>query len=339
MEYFVSFCIPEYNNSDAAYQLVTQLLENPDRRFQVVISDNASVDDTVERLKTIGDSRLKICRNPVNLGAKPNWCNALEQGDGEWLYLVMGRDKLDACKIGRLIDMLSLCGKKNIGCAVDRQTPGGIRFMNLYESVEYLLRFGEHPTGAIFLREAFLDTKGRKKYFRLAFTYPEVYIKRDILAMGYDGAIISANVYTGEVNIDKTKVKSQYEENKEILYWYPQRQTEQFIHIIRMIEYDNKFSFNRKQYDSLYLANWKQLTSRVSLGWKNHNEDPVWTAHYNRICREISTSEMLRNIISAYKAVMCFCRKEKWEMRFKRRMLMLYETCSMLIRIGLRKYP
>ncbi len=326
MGYKLSFCIPEYNNSDAAYKLATQLLSNPDDRFQVVISDNASSDDTIERLKTIKDGRLKLCMNQTNVGAKLNWCRALEHGDGEWLYLVMGRDKLDADNIGKLIEMLDYCSDKNVGCVADRRITGRICIFNLYDSVQYFLKCGEHPTGAIFKREAFFNIRCRENYFQLAFAYPETYIKREILCSGKAGAIVSSNVYTGKVNIDKTKVVSLFEPNKSILYWYPQRQTEQFIHELKMTEYDHKFHFNRSEYDALFLNNWRRLLNKVSYGWKHHNEDKVWTAHYGKECRTVGKKEMLCNILSAHKTVTHFYSRQNWKMSFRRHLQMMYIT-------------
>lgn len=337
MKYELSFCIPEYNNADAAYKLVTQLLANKDERFQVVVMDNASTDDTFERLQTIKDSRLKLCRNQTNLGAKPNWCRALEYGDGEWLYLVMGRDRLNAGNIGKLIEILDYCREKNIGCIADRKLPNRMRIFELYDSVKYFLKFGEHPTGAIFKREAFRSIDHRKRYFELAFAYPEIYIKREILCSGYVGAIVNSNVYTGKVNIDKTKVVSHFEENKNVLYWYPQRHTEQFIHVLKMTEYDHKFCFDYSEYDVLFLNNWKNLMYNVSINWKRNNEGEEWTAHYGKECRTVRKKEMLRNILSAYKTVNLFCRRQNWKMSLKRHLQMLYSTLKMLVYISFKK--
>lgn len=337
MKYKLSFCIPEYNNSDAAYKLVTQLLVNTDDRFQVVVLDDASTDDTFERLMTIKDDRLKLCRNQTNFGAKLTWCRALELGDGEWLYLVMGRDKLDGDNIGKLIKMLDDCCKKNVGCVADRKLPERIHIKNLYDSVQYFLTFGEHPTGAIFKREAFLGIINREKYFQLAFAYPEIYIKRDILCGGYVGAIVNSSVYTGKVNIDKSKITSCFEKNKEVQYWYPQRQTEQFIHVLKMTEYDHKFRFDHSEYDALYLKNWRLLMKKVSFGWKGFNEDKIWTAHYGKECRAVGKKEMLGNVLSAYKTVHRFYQNHNWNMSFKRHLQMLCAMLKMIIRIIVSK--
>lgn len=45
----VSFCIPVYNNAEAAQKIVKGLLVSDDPRFEVVINDNASTDETHRR--------------------------------------------------------------------------------------------------------------------------------------------------------------------------------------------------------------------------------------------------------------------------------------------------
>ncbi|MBQ9575034.1 MAG: glycosyltransferase, partial [Synergistaceae bacterium] len=40
----VSFCIPVYNNAEAAVKIVNSLLSSSDMRFEVVVSDDASTD-------------------------------------------------------------------------------------------------------------------------------------------------------------------------------------------------------------------------------------------------------------------------------------------------------
>lgn len=300
--YKLSFCIPVYNFEEAANKLVTDLLDNKSDRFQVVISDNASTDGTVSRLKRIRDPRLKLCVNTENIGAKLNWCQVLEQGDGEWLYLVMGRDSLNARKINELLAFLDELAGERVGCITDRKTYGKKVILNQYESVTLFLKAGEHPTGAIFNKDAFWAIKDRKKYFMMAFTYPEIYLMRDIL-VNYYGAVSNVGLYTGKVNIDKRKVKSNYERDKKVLYYYPSKRTEQFIHVIKMVEFDRRFSFSNAEFDDFFILRYKELLILVTDAWKKNNKDVKWTAHYNREKREVTKWEQIWNVAAAWRAV------------------------------------
>lgn len=300
--YKLSFCIPQYNNADAAYRLVIQLLENKNQQFQVVISDDASTDDTIKRLQTIKDSRLKVCVNRNNVGAKLNWCNALDQGDGKWLYLVMGRDQLNAQKIDQLIELLDNIENKNVGCVADRYVEDRVKILHQFDGIDYFIKAGEHPTGTIFNRKAFREISDRKKYFMLAFAYPEIYIKRDILCK-YSGAIINSKVFTGKVNINKRKVKSCFEKNKDILYYYPQKRVEQFIHVINMVELEHKFQLCEEDYEKFFCHRWDELMHMVTINWKKCNEDSEWVEHYNKEKRQVGKCEMMLNILASYKAV------------------------------------
>ena len=119
MNYIVSFCTPVFNSSAATYQYVKKMLSNPNPGFQLVISDDASEDDVLDRLKTIQDTRLKIVAHKERVGAERNWHQALDAGDGEYLYFVIARDKLNPRKIDELIQILSEAKEQNISLLKD----------------------------------------------------------------------------------------------------------------------------------------------------------------------------------------------------------------------------
>ncbi|MBQ4468896.1 MAG: glycosyltransferase family 2 protein [Synergistaceae bacterium] len=110
----VSFCIPVYNNAEAAVKIVQGLLVSDNQDFEVVVSDDASKDNAQELLSQIHDPRFKYYRNEKNLGAHQNWLHSLELGHGEWLYLVMARDQIHGENIDRLIKILKYAHENNI---------------------------------------------------------------------------------------------------------------------------------------------------------------------------------------------------------------------------------
>ena len=116
----VSFCIPVYNNAEAAVKIVQGLLVSDNQDFEVIVSDDASKDNAQELLSQIHDPRFKYYRNEKNLGAHQNWLHSLELGHGEWLYLVMDRDKLHNECIGELIALLRIARENGVLCAKDR---------------------------------------------------------------------------------------------------------------------------------------------------------------------------------------------------------------------------
>lgn len=90
----LSFCIPTYNRSAIIYECVTHILQHPSNEFEVVVSDNASSDDTIERLSTIKDPRLRVSRNPENLGLIANTGIAVNMSRGKYALTLTDEDRI-----------------------------------------------------------------------------------------------------------------------------------------------------------------------------------------------------------------------------------------------------
>lgn len=68
----LSFCIPTYNRAQRVYKCVNHILQYPGDDIEVVVSNNASTDDTLAVLSTIKDPRLSVYSNDENIYGK-NW--------------------------------------------------------------------------------------------------------------------------------------------------------------------------------------------------------------------------------------------------------------------------
>ena len=110
----VSFCIPIYNKAEVAEKIAEGILVSEDRRFEVVMRDNASTDNTQQLLTQIHDSRFRYVRGQKGITPLMNWLKALELGRGEWLFLVMGRDRTNGEYISNLIELLGRAEKNGI---------------------------------------------------------------------------------------------------------------------------------------------------------------------------------------------------------------------------------
>lgn len=300
MTYKVSFCIPVYNNAKGVSKLVKALLNNDCREVQVVVVDNASNDDIVEKMARIDDDRLKFVVNDSNVGAKMNWYHALEAGDGEWLYLVMGRDMLEGKYIKRLLGLLGKVDER-IGYLFDRNKDMFplLYSENTFTGIEAVIEFIDmlHPTGSIFRRKAYKGIKNRKAYFEKEHPYPENYIKRDIFLKN-DAAYIDAKLYCGKTNVREPK--SHFEKTK-IPYYYPQKRLEQFVTDIHMIEFSGKCDYTKKENNRFFIKRWRSLLYIVSIEWKNSLEATDFTDHYNTKKRCVRKVEMIGNILMTYK--------------------------------------
>jgi glycosyltransferase involved in cell wall biosynthesis len=92
----VSIIIPTYNRANYLCQSVESALAQDYDDFEVIVSDNASSDNTPERIgKYSGNRKLKYFRNDRNLGMVPNWRKALyEYANGDWTLVLDDDDYL-----------------------------------------------------------------------------------------------------------------------------------------------------------------------------------------------------------------------------------------------------
>ena len=299
-EYRLSFCIPEYNNSDVAYMLVTQLLSCTNTEFQVVVSDDCSIDDTVARLKRIDDSRLKIVVNKERMGAKKNWLNALKSGDGEYLYLVMGRDYLNVRKIDNLIRILKKCSDEELGLMMDRREKLDVCIYKGIEAAKIFL-FPDHPTGMIVRRETFFKITDIDEYFFKDFSYPETYVKRDILIKYGKAAILNSGVFVNKVNINYSLKKSEFEHDCKDKFFYPSKRIMEFNEFIEMVK---EWSIIEGElFNEFFVEKFKFLLEEVTGIFREYCEDYETSAHYGLKKRFVQEKEIIDNIDSVYEAV------------------------------------
>jgi len=88
-----SILIPVYNGASVIGDTLRSLLSQSFQNFEIIVQDDASSDDTVGVVKSIGDARIKIFRNVENLGYSKNLESLRKKGDGEVVYL-MGQDDI-----------------------------------------------------------------------------------------------------------------------------------------------------------------------------------------------------------------------------------------------------
>lgn len=90
----VSVVIATYNRAALVRRAVESVLAQTEGRFEVVVSDDCSPDNTVEALNSLADPRVHVQRQPANVGVWKNWTAALHRarggfviflGDDDWL--------------------------------------------------------------------------------------------------------------------------------------------------------------------------------------------------------------------------------------------------------------
>ena len=87
----VSVLLPVFQTEQYIGEAIESVLNQTFTDWELVISDNASTDRTVDVVKRYEDSRIRLVRQPRNLGMVANWAWVAREGRGE-LGCVLGAD-------------------------------------------------------------------------------------------------------------------------------------------------------------------------------------------------------------------------------------------------------
>ena len=83
----VSICMATYNGQKDIEKQLRSILPQLDKNDEVIISDDGSTDNTVQILKSLNDSRIKIFHNGSRKGPVGNFENALRESSGQIIFL------------------------------------------------------------------------------------------------------------------------------------------------------------------------------------------------------------------------------------------------------------
>lgn len=83
---FFSIVIPTYNRADLLKATIAIILEQTFHDFEIIISNNASTDNTKKIVKSFKDPRIKYFENKKNLGAEPNMKKAISYARGNYIF-------------------------------------------------------------------------------------------------------------------------------------------------------------------------------------------------------------------------------------------------------------
>ncbi len=85
----VSIGIPVYNGGKYLEETLDSILNQTFTDFEVIVSDNASTDNTREIVEAYAakDPRVRYYRNAENIGAAPNYNRTFELSRGKYFRL------------------------------------------------------------------------------------------------------------------------------------------------------------------------------------------------------------------------------------------------------------
>ena len=189
----LSICIPTYRRRRELETCVESILASArlgDSRIDLVVSDNASPDDTSDYLSALREREpdIRVFRQVENIGAERNIYALAELAQGEWIWLLGDDDRLEPEAIETVLKMLecappalvlnySVWSADFARCI--KRARFGERLGNFYETSDDLMRTFGVETGycsALVVRRDHFLSVDRARYevfspFGFAFLY------------------------------------------------------------------------------------------------------------------------------------------------------------------------
>lgn len=103
---FITIAIPTFNRAALLKGCVAAALSQTYRHFEVVVSNNASPDDTRNVLSRFSDARLRVINQDTNIGMHPNWNACLANAKGEYIVFLSDDDRIAARMLERCAHLI-----------------------------------------------------------------------------------------------------------------------------------------------------------------------------------------------------------------------------------------
>lgn len=104
-----SVCVPNFNYGRYLGETLGSVLSQDERSVEVLVSDNASTDESVEVVRNIGDPRVKLSVNRWNVGFAGNLDKAAKGAAGDFMIMLSSDDVMEPGALAayrRLIEAL-----------------------------------------------------------------------------------------------------------------------------------------------------------------------------------------------------------------------------------------
>jgi glycosyltransferase involved in cell wall biosynthesis len=90
----ITIAIPTFNRAALLKGCVAAALAQSYPHFEIVVSNNASPDDTEKVLAEFDDARLRVINQSANIGLLPNWNACLAGAKGDYILFVADDDRI-----------------------------------------------------------------------------------------------------------------------------------------------------------------------------------------------------------------------------------------------------
>ena len=298
----LSFCIPTYNRAATVCALVQRVLQCPASDIEVVVLDNGSTDDTLERLAANTDPRLSVHSNGGNRGVLFNILNVVLKGHGTYSALLLDKDSVDPALIEPFKQFLlreqPACGYSeyhgSAGQAPDVAAGG----------VPALLRVGytgHHPTGYFFRTDLLheLDIARRFSDYDHVGHFPFDFVLAECSLRG-SSAVYHPPLFAPESLLSAAATKS-FGTNaaKEDAFFSPKGRLKMAINFSGHIR---SLPIPAEVKRRLILDRLAQGLFAATLGYRNLLNNESICSHYHIATQRIGVLEMVRTGLEFYRS-------------------------------------
>jgi glycosyltransferase involved in cell wall biosynthesis len=102
----VTIAVPTFNRAPLLRECVTSALAQTYGNFEVLVSDNASTDETRDVLSQFTDGRLRVLRQKNNIGLLPNWNACLAGAKGDYIIFLADDDRISPWLLQRCVEII-----------------------------------------------------------------------------------------------------------------------------------------------------------------------------------------------------------------------------------------
>ena len=132
-ELFISICLPVLNGEKTIYQTLKSLLSQNYQNFEIVVSNNCSIDNTIKIINSFNDIRIKLHNTKTLISCGENIINSIKKSNSEIIVFSCADDLFDKNYLNKINKIYKL---SNIGAVLRNYTwfndkelkPNRIRF-------------------------------------------------------------------------------------------------------------------------------------------------------------------------------------------------------------------
>jgi glycosyltransferase involved in cell wall biosynthesis len=125
----VSICIPVYNAEAYIEDAIKSCISQTYRNIEIIVVDNSSTDKSYEIAQNFLDARIRLYKNPKNLGMCGNWNLCLQYANGEYIKILPADDILDENCVEEQAYVLNFYENISLVCCNRNVFLDGVKFL------------------------------------------------------------------------------------------------------------------------------------------------------------------------------------------------------------------